>query len=63
MEYLFFKEQAAKMLALKQEYQDQLIAMNKAMQEYARTREQLTYLETIIEQQKKKVLMDFPVYP
>ncbi|HSW73691.1 MAG TPA: M23 family metallopeptidase, partial [Candidatus Limnocylindria bacterium] len=54
MEYRFFKCQAEKMLALKQEYQDQLVAMNKAMQEYAKTKEQLMYLESAVQQQKKK---------
>jgi murein DD-endopeptidase MepM/ murein hydrolase activator NlpD len=54
LEYRFFKQQAEKMLMLKQEYQDQLTAMNKAMQECARTKEQLMYLETLVDQQKKK---------
>ncbi len=54
LEYRFFHQQAQKMVAVREEYQDHLVAMHKIIQEYNKTKERIEELESTVSQQKKK---------
>lgn len=56
MEYRFFKHEAVKMIALKEDYQNHLVAVNRVLQEYNKTKERLEQLEGAQEGEKKKVI-------
>jgi murein DD-endopeptidase MepM/ murein hydrolase activator NlpD len=50
MEYRFFKQQSEQLVMLKEDYQNHLMAVNKMLQDYNKTRERLETLES----EKKK---------
>jgi len=54
LEYRFFHQQAQKMLMVREEYQNHLVAMHKIIQEYNKTKERIEELESTVSQQKKK---------
>ncbi|HZW61849.1 MAG TPA: M23 family metallopeptidase [Candidatus Babeliales bacterium] len=53
VEYRFFAIQAEQMIALKEEYQAHLIAVNRVLQDYNKTKERLELTESMLEQKKK----------
>lgn len=54
IEYRFFKHEAEKMIVLKEDYNNHLVAVSKVLHEYNKTKERLEQLEQVFEQEKKK---------
>lgn len=46
IEYRYFKQQTEQMLLLKEDYQNHLMAVNKVLLDYNKTRERLELLES-----------------
>lgn len=51
-EYRFFAVQAEEMISLKEEYQAHLLAVNRVLQDYNKTKEKLELAESMLEQKK-----------
>lgn len=53
VEYRFFKQQAEHMITLKEDYQGHLLAVNRVLQEYNKSKEQFEQLEALHGKKKK----------
>lgn len=58
VEYRFFNAEAHKMIALQEDYHNHLIAVNRVLEEYNKTKERLEELQETGSQQKKKIISD-----
>lgn len=56
VEYRFFKSETEKMLALKEDYRNHLLAVNKVLQDYNKNKERLEALEALTPEKKNSLL-------
>lgn len=52
VEYFYFKDQSAKMIEMKEDYRNYVVAVKKILNDYHKTKERLEELETMLEEKK-----------
>jgi hypothetical protein len=53
-QYFYFKKETSKMMEVKEDYRNYVLAVKKILKDYHKNKERLEELETFIEEKKKR---------